>query len=117
MLTHYKLKSSTRPGPPVKREPKVYRTRAKLWLYSGAAASWHFITIPVKLSREIKNEFGAMAGGWGSIRVEARIGETAWKTSIFPDKKRGAYILPVKSQVRKEESLKAGQSINLLLSI
>ncbi len=38
--------------------------------------------------------------GFGSIRVTARIGETAWATSVFPDKASGGWVLPVKKAVR-----------------
>lgn len=31
-----------------------------------------------------------------------------WSTSIFPDRKRGTYLLPVKKAVRAAENLAAG---------
>ena len=37
-----------------------------------------------------------------------KIGATRWSTSIFPDKKRGTYVLPVKKSVRVAEQLAAG---------
>jgi hypothetical protein len=42
------------------------------------------------------------------LRVEVTIGETRWSTSIFPDRKRGTYVLPVKKSVRIAEQLVAG---------
>ena len=35
-----------------------------------------------------------MTYGWGMIPVSARIGKTAWKTSLFP--KDGLYIAPLR---------------------
>ncbi|QOV92362.1 DUF1905 domain-containing protein [Humisphaera borealis] len=34
--------------------------------------------------------------------------EPTWQTSVFPDKKRGAFLLPVKAAVRKAEHLIIG---------
>ena len=95
---------------------KKYKITAKVWLYSGMAA-WHFVTLPQKESKEIKELFGAMKRGWGSLPVEITIGKTTWRSSIFPDKKRGAYLLPIKLQVRKKEGISEGETIAMLLEI
>ena len=91
--------------------------RAEVWLYPGAVASWHFITVPKKMSVEVKARFGTSAKGWGSLPVVATVGKTSWKTSIFPDKRSGAYLLPVKAEVRKKEGMRAGDMVNVRLSI
>lgn len=76
----------------------------KCWEWQGKG-SWHFITLPQDESEEINffsdNHFGKRRG-WGSERVTASIGSTEWQTSIFPDSKAGAYLLPIKSDVRKK---------------
>ncbi len=90
--------------------------RAKVWLYHGMAG-WHFVTLPKKQSEAIKKTFGAMKRGWGSLPVTVTMGETSWKTSIFPDKKAGAYLLPLKSDVRKKEKVVKGDTIAFLLEI
>jgi Domain of unknown function (DUF1905) len=90
--------------------------RVKVWLYPGMAG-WHFVTLPKKQSNEIKKRFGDFKRGWGSLPVTATIGKTQWKTSIFPDKKAGAYLLPIKSDVRKKEHIHTGDSIVMLLEI
>lgn len=94
-----------------------YKIKARVWLYPGGTAAWHFLTIPKKESAKIKKEFGAHAKGWGSLPVRVTIGETSWNTSIFPDKKAGAYLLPLKAAVRKKEALFAGDTIALSFSI
>ncbi len=55
-----------------------------------------------KQSAEITARFGLMKRGWGSLPVIVAMGKTTWKTSIFPDKKAGAYLLPLKAEVRKK---------------
>jgi len=49
------------------------------------------------------------------IPVRARIGATAWKTSLFPKDRR--YVVPVKASVRKAEDLAEGDIVRVLLEI
>ena len=93
-----------------------YRVSGKVWLYPGTAG-WHFITLPKKQSADIKSHFGMFRRGFGSLSITATIGKTSWKTSIFPDKKSGAYLLPVKADVRKRERIVTGSRIALRLQI
>jgi hypothetical protein len=93
-----------------------YKMRTKVWLYPGMAG-WHFVSIPKAQSAKIKALFGAMKRGWGSLPVVATIGKTSWKTSIFPDKKTGTYLLPLKSDVRKKEKISVGDLVILGLDI
>ncbi len=95
----------------------TYNIKAKLWLYSGHVA-WHFLTIPINISEKIKKKVAkGPRRGWGSVRVEATIGKSTWKTSIFPDSREGAYLLPVKADVRKKEELLGGDVISLSLHL
>jgi hypothetical protein len=80
-------------------------------------ANWHFVTLPKKQSDTIKERFGIFKRGWGSVPVTVTVGKTMWQTSIFPDKKAGAYLLPLKSEIRKKESIRAGKSIALVIEI
>ncbi len=93
-----------------------YVMQGKVWLYPGMAA-WHFVTLPCKESEDIKKMFGALARGFGSLPVITTIGKTNWSTSIFPDKKAGAYLLPLKSEVRKKEKINAGDTITFSLTV
>ena len=68
-------------------------------------SAWRFLTVPKKESTEIKEKFGKYAKGWGSLPVSVTIGKTTWNTSIFPDKKSGSYLLPLKAKVRKAEDI------------
>lgn len=93
-----------------------YKITSKVWLYPGLAA-WHFITLPPKESKEITSHFSALKRGWGSLRVTVTIGKTSWDTSIFPDQKRGGYLLPLKKEVRKREKISNGDTLTFLLKI
>ena len=89
---------------------------AELWAWE-AQASWYFVTVPTEISDEIGARFATRAAGFGSIRVEVSIGASTWRTSVFPDKKRGAYVLPVKKQVRTKESIDAGDVASVGLTV
>ncbi len=93
-----------------------YSFDAEIWLHSGEAA-WHFVSLPKKLSKEIKSEFGDMARGWGSLPVKVQIGGSKWITSIFPDTKSNTYLLPVKSEIRKREKIVLGDNLQIGLTI
>jgi hypothetical protein len=94
----------------------VFKCQSKVLLYPGMAG-WHFVSVPKKQSEEIKKTFGTPKRGWGSIPVIVTIGKTTWKTSIFPDKQSGGYLLPLKADVRKKEQIFSEDSISFSLNI
>jgi len=95
---------------------KNYQIKTKVFLYPGMAA-WHFVGLSKSIGQEIKENFGKNAKGFGSLRVEVSIRKTVWKTSIFPEKSSGSYLLPIKASVRKKENIEAGDEITFKLKI
>ena len=81
-----------------------YKVRAAVWVYHGPSA-WHFVNVDAKTSAKIKELHSKKRRGFGSVPVEVTIGKTTWKTSIFPDKQSGTYLLPLKSSVRIKEGI------------
>jgi hypothetical protein len=96
---------------------KNFSFSSKVWLYPSETAAWHFASVPKEESEQIKKMFGANARGFGSLRVEATIGKTKWRTSIFPDKRSGTYLLPLKKKVRNAEGVYEGDSVKIILKI
>ncbi len=90
--------------------------RSMLWRYHGPGA-WHFITLPARHAKAIKLSSQATRRGWGSLRVVATIGQTIWKTSIFPDRKSNSYVLPVKADIRNKEDIEDGDMVMLTLEV
>lgn len=91
---------------------------ATLWLWEGDAA-WHFVTVPEQLSDAIEWRVASngQERGFGSVRVEVTVGTTTWRTSLFPDTGRGAYVLPVKKEVRVREGLEVGSVVRVDLHL
>lgn len=89
---------------------------ARVWEHIGAA-SWHFVALPEDVADEIEERYGHRAGGFGAVKVRVTIGGSTWSTSVFPDKSRGTYILPVKKPVRLAEDLEAGSRPRIELEV
>ena len=89
--------------------------RAKLWLFQGGGA-WYFVTLPKDLAAEIRFFAVGPKRGFGSVRVEATIGDSTWRTSVFPSKSSGTYVLPVKADVRRAEGLQEGRMVRVALT-
>ena len=80
----------------------------------NSPGSWHFITLPLDVADDLLAEAGPRHG-FGSVRVQARIGNATWHTSVFPDSKSGSLLLPVKKHVRQAERLESGSSCQVTL--
>ena len=90
---------------------------APIWLWSGGQGSWHFLTVPEDQAVEIRaHSFSGERRGFGSVRVAATIAGVTWRTSVFPQKD-GAYILPVKAEVRRRAGIAAGDMITVALEL
>lgn len=85
-----------------------------IWYWRGPSP-FHFVTVPEEDSKRIKELERLVTYGWGMIPVRARIGDTEFKTSLWP--KDGKYILPLKDKVRKAESLAEGEMVGVSLVI
>ena len=95
-----------------------------LWRWTGGAngGTWHFLTIDGEAGEALSatalmRRLEGMYRGFGSLKVEARIGETRFSTSVFPSKDAGGWILPVKASVRRAEGLEAGDSLEVTLAV
>ena len=91
---------------------------AELWRWDARQAdSWVFVSLPAEASEEIRARTAGQARGFGSVRVRVTIGASTWLTSIFPDSKQGAYVLPVKRAVRRAESLEVGDVASVTIDV
>lgn len=107
--------SATRAGP--------WRFTGPVWLWRGSGtgpppkAAWYFLTIAGDVATSIRTTTRGRSGGFGSVRVTAQIGETAWQTSLFPSKDNGGYLLPLKAGVRRAEGLEEGGTATVELTV
>ncbi|UIJ44769.1 DUF1905 domain-containing protein [Sphingomonas cannabina] len=54
--------------------------------------------------------------GFGSVKVNAAIGDSSWSTSVFPPKE-GGWFLPVKKAICRAEGLAAGDEVEVRLEL
>ena len=89
--------------------------------FTGRIIEWrgpspyYFVPVPDQESADIREVAAIATYGWGVIPVEARIGEIAFETSLFP--KDGGYLLPLKDAVRKPHHLSAGDDVTVTMTV
>ncbi len=102
----------------------VWQMSGPLWLWRGKAkdgtptkTAWFFITINGAVADAIRAAAPGRMAAWGSVYVSVTIGRTTWRTSLFPSKDVGGYLLPIKASVRKAEGLAEGDSAAVTLAL
>ena len=91
------------------------------WTTASAPAAWFFITIDGKAGEALSatalmRRLEKTLRGFGSLKVTARIGDSEFKTSLFPSKDLG-WLLPVKASVRKAEGVSEGDMVAVALEV
>ena len=78
-------------------------------------APWHFVAVPESESDAIADVSAMASYGWGCIPVTAQVGDTSFRTSLFP--KDGGYVVPLKTSVRKAAAIDLGDVVRVCLTI
>jgi hypothetical protein len=102
------------PPPRGRCEPVNLEFAGTIWYWRGPAPHY-FVTVPEDLCAKLKSTSSLVSYGWGMIPVQAKIGKTRFKTSLFP--KNGAYIVPIKADVRRLEGLSEDDEVFLELEV
>lgn len=98
-----------------------WTVRGPVWLWQGAdgapaKGAWYFLTVDGETAGAIRAA-ATRADAWGSVRIAATIGGTTWRTSLFPSKQAGGWLLPLKAAVRKAEKLAEGSVVEAVLEL
>jgi len=94
-----------------------YQFRSEVWQYSSPKGGWFFVSLPPELSQEIRENLQWQEEGWGRLKASAKIGTTAWDTAIWFDTKLNTYLLPLKAEVRKKNTLEVGNDVEIELEL
>lgn len=86
----------------------------KVWEWRGPAP-FFFVTVPEEQSALIHSAAAMVTYGWGMIPVEAAIGSSRWKTSLFA--KDGGYVVPLKNAIRTSEGINVFDTVNVTLNV
>ena len=93
-----------------------------LWRWSGGnGGNWFFLTISGEAGEALSatalmHRLEGMARGFGSLNVTAEIGDSRWRTSVFPSRE-GGWMLPVKAAIRRAEDIGEGDEVALSLEL
>ncbi len=97
-----------------------HRFTAELWLWDARKQdTWTFVTVPPEVTAAVEDEADASGprAGFGSVKVEVRVGRTTWRTSVFPDSASGCFVLPIRRAVREANAVEAGDSVEVALRV
>lgn len=92
----------------------IVEFEGKIFYWRGPAP-FLFVAVPEEQSSDIKAISARVTYGWGVIPVHVKIGNTEWKTSLFP--KDGRYLVPIRMSVQKSENLEVGDNVVILLIV
>ena len=98
---------------------KTHKTKGKMWKWQSpeALAVWYFVHVEKAVSERIKADSKGVKRGFGSVKVEVTLRKTVWQTSLFPSKRDGVYLLPIKASVRKDEDLYEGYEVKINIKL
>ena len=89
-----------------------FETRIIEW---RGPSPFFYAPIPARHVDELRQLTRIVSYGWGVTPVEAKIGDVAFKTSLFP--KDGGYLLPLKADVRRKTNITVGDTIDVEMTI
>lgn len=93
---------------------RKYVFKSKVWKHKGTAG-WHFVTVPLRMTKTIRKIHGLSEEGWGRLKATASIGEVKWQTAIWFDTKANGYLLPIKAPIRRKLKAAQGSSFTVYL--
>lgn len=86
-----------------------FESQIRRW--QSEKATWWFFSLPLNAADQIRFAMGSRPPkGFGSVRVEVSLGDSIWRTSLFPNKSDNNYLLPVKAKIRLAESINSDQT-------
>ncbi len=91
-----------------------FEFEGEVWYWRGPSP-FHFVTVPEDHCHEIKALAGFVTYGWGMIPTKVSVGDTSWKTALWPKDER--YIVPLKDAVRRAEDLDIGDLVKVDLEV
>jgi hypothetical protein len=91
------------------------------WEFEGKVIEWRgpapfvFARTPDEVSEAIREVSKLVTYGWGAIPALVVIGQTEFRTALFP--KDGVYLVPIKVGVQRAEGVKVGDRVSIRLAL
>jgi hypothetical protein len=93
---------------------QTIRFEAEVMRFDGPGG-WHAVFLDEEAAARAR--FFGRPNALGAIAVQVQIGASTVRTSLFPDRKRATYLLPLKAELRRREGLVKGCHISVLLTV
>ncbi|MBD2840952.1 DUF1905 domain-containing protein [Erythrobacter rubeus] len=97
--------------------------RLPLKRWQGDRGTYHLVVLTGAAAETVamharlhRLEFGRQRG-FGSVKVVAHVGDTTWKSSVFPQKQQTEWVLLISKKVMAREDLAEGDAVNLELEL
>jgi len=95
----------------------------EVWTNEAENSFVAFVTLPPQAAEQLsahelarRLELGKRRG-FGSVKLTARVGDSAWQTSAFPLKGGAGWFLAIKAAIRRAEGLEEGDCIEVELHL
>ncbi len=88
--------------------------KGSVWQWRGPAPHY-FVSVPSEACDGLRAAAKLVSYGWGMIPVRVRLGDSEWRTALWP--KDGGYIVPLKLAVRRAENVEEGDEVTVGLDI
>lgn len=94
---------------------KTFQITGNVIRYTVEPASWYFVYVDDETTSAIRAA-RTKTVGFQYVPIEAKIGETTWRTTLFPTKE-GPYLLALKAKVRQTEGIREGQTVTAQIKL
>lgn len=91
--------------------------------WKGERGTYHLVTVngqeaeAIAMHERLHRLECGVRRGFGSVKVMARVGETQWKTSAFPQNRKAEWVVLVSKKVMRAENLAAGDPVAIELEL
>lgn len=91
--------------------------------WEGERGTYHLVTVNgqeaevIAMHERLHRLECGVRRGFGSVKVMARVGETQWKTSAFPQNRKAEWVVLVSKKVMRAENLAAGDPVAIELEL
>lgn len=94
----------------MKSKSLSFTIKATIWKWPGEMP-WHFVNIDKEISKQIRDAFPSVS----MVKISAQINDTFWNTSLFRNNRDNNYLLPIKKEIRKKESIQDAEIITVTI--
>ena len=77
----------------------------------------YFVSLPEELSAELLALFGTALNPWGTVPVDATIGNVTWYTSMFPRDNGRYHDMPLKLEIMERLGLVDDQRVAVHIAV